>query len=742
MWTPSRRALLEAGAASLILPGRAIADGLSASMSPQLGGGIGSGFDGGISGNAAVAVNPALANFMVDGASRPLAWSAAWPSAIYDSPGVNTGKTWTVYQGYGNFTQATKCITFNHSTRKWVGPCLVGFNQTPQDNDSQPSLAFGSDKFGYSFFGCHNTSCQVASTAAAGDETLWVVQPSLTRTNGMTFPQPNVIGSTIYLQFTGQGSGTAPEGQLVIRPLAASAGVLTPSADVVLVDFLNNNLLPGTSTVRSGKIHTVWQYVPGTTITTGSDIFYGIWDPVAGSLTSFDGSTTIAAGSLPISLATAQASFRVVNMSGTAQEGWLPIMLWDLGSPNACHILYTIGASGGGPYSLKHIYNSGSGWSSPDNLFNYPSSMGTKATVSQLTPNVGGGVDAWWLDCTGPGFPTIGNGNLFKASWNAGVFGAGAQYMAEQLTGGGTAYGLFDSPMVINGLPEYRLNVSQVTSAAYSGVPVTSDGTLKAWGLGDGGILARITSFSFQAQDLFDRAGMSLPSSIAYLQALDTYVKGMISAGFWDLFDIFYFLGTDNSTFAALNWTQPRFGLTVGGGAPAFTRNVGFAFNGTSDYLRTGFNPSTQKGARLSASGATVMGHWPSFVANANVGCFISGTTSLFVATSNTNFTPRVLGNAGGTFTVGNGTGFFAGSRAFGGSTQIIGQAGSTPEGPTAQTNTGLPNIEFTLGAVGGTLSYAAQVLGGCGCGAPLTAAQLAAWATLDAACRATVAGL
>ena len=57
-----------------------------------------------------------------------------------------------------------------------------------------------------------------------------------------------------------------------------------------------------------------------------------------------------------------------------------------------------------------------------------------------------------------------------------------------------------------------------------------------------------------------------------------------------------FILDVDGETDSAKNWIADQYNLTVGG-APVYTAGKGWSFNGTSDWLETGCNPSTAGGA-------------------------------------------------------------------------------------------------------------------------------------------------
>ncbi len=87
----------------------------------------------------------------------------------------------------------------------------------------------------------------------------------------------------------------------------------------------------------------------------------------------------------------------------------------------------------------------------------------------------------------------------------------------------------------------------------------------------------------------------ALPST-KQLQYFSTVVTELKSAGQWTIHDIFYVTYNDNSSgqsFARINWRNPSLYYLNPVSAPTWTANVGYTFNGTTQYLDTGFNPAT-----------------------------------------------------------------------------------------------------------------------------------------------------
>lgn len=88
-------------------------------------------------------------------------------------------------------------------------------------------------------------------------------------------------------------------------------------------------------------------------------------------------------------------------------------------------------------------------------------------------------------------------------------------------------------------------------------------------------------------------SGYLLPSdSVKWFQ--NNHYLSLEIEGIMDSLDLYYVFATDgDSDFATLNWKDPPQFQATKVNAPAFITNEGFAGDGSSSYLTTGYNPST-----------------------------------------------------------------------------------------------------------------------------------------------------
>lgn len=95
------------------------------------------------------------------------------------------------------------------------------------------------------------------------------------------------------------------------------------------------------------------------------------------------------------------------------------------------------------------------------------------------------------------------------------------------------------------------------------------------------------------------------PASGDTLAALDTYIKGLKSAGVWGKLDVLYVPATNgDSDFATYNILDPNNFQATKVNSPTFTSLQGFTGDGSSSYLNTNYNPN-DNGANYTLNNAS-----------------------------------------------------------------------------------------------------------------------------------------
>lgn len=96
-------------------------------------------------------------------------------------------------------------------------------------------------------------------------------------------------------------------------------------------------------------------------------------------------------------------------------------------------------------------------------------------------------------------------------------------------------------------------------------------------------------SYDADASTLF--AAMSSQPDATRKALINTTILALKSAGIWTLLDECWFMAAHDSQAGLLGWKRYKNLTAVN--APTFTTDRGFAGNGTTSYLNTGFVPST-----------------------------------------------------------------------------------------------------------------------------------------------------
>lgn len=87
--------------------------------------------------------------------------------------------------------------------------------------------------------------------------------------------------------------------------------------------------------------------------------------------------------------------------------------------------------------------------------------------------------------------------------------------------------------------------------------------------------------------------GYTLPSDAQKVKQ-NQLIINLKAANIWDSLDILYVFATNGSSdFATINWKAPSSYQITKVNSPTHTSNVGYVFNGTTQYLNTGWIPST-----------------------------------------------------------------------------------------------------------------------------------------------------
>lgn len=195
------------------------------------------------------------------------------------------------------------------------------------------------------------------------------------------------------------------------------------------------------------------------------------------------------------------------------------------------------------------------------------------------------------------------------------------------------------------------LSVGSITEPDRDQPFVTSDGRLLVLEVETAGLLSRFTTKPTPART----------------ELINSLVKQLKVSGIWTKLDALYLMAAADAQAAQRNWIADAYNLTPVS-SPTFTADRGYAGDGISSYLRTGFVPSTAAGEF--ALNSAHLGAW-SRTDNQSNGALIGARVSF--ASKNSSIIPRDASNlsyvavnfaGAGSYTVANSLGHFVANRS------------------------------------------------------------------------------
>lgn len=387
-----------------------------------------------------IPTGPALPNYFDgDFTTQPNAATAIWPSAVYDA---TSDKTFYAWLSEGS-PQIVRIAAYDHATSLWSEPVTIA-RQTSYADDTHgnPSIALDHQGYLYVFWGSHASNLNWAISAAARDIAGWNVQTALSGT--YTYPHPVRFGSDLYLFLR---VGTTSDSKLVVRKASPSGGAASFGADVNLIDWTPANVGVYVAEIRAigSEIEMMWCQQTGTSPQVRKHLFYAAWNPATGALRNLSGGTTVASGSLPISHATASASFREVDSGSNITE----IPSWCRPSSGYLHVVYFDGSAN--PYPLKHMVHDGSSWSSPVTVLSLNGRDVPRIRYVALVP-AGSTVELWYPSGDTGGWTSVGGDTMARRVWTAGSWGS-----EEVIVTGGGVRALAHPSSVHDADPDLRV---------------------------------------------------------------------------------------------------------------------------------------------------------------------------------------------------------------------------------------------------------------------------------------------
>jgi hypothetical protein len=426
------------------------------------------------------APTPPTATYEYDYTERPWTSWATWPSALYDA---NSDKTYVAWEAQAQFRHI-KIAAYNHATGTWSTPVVLGVSLLQDDDHGMPALEILSDGRLVCFYGSHASNQEWSISGQSGghpDITTWTKQTAL---SGLyTYPKPvNVdAGSgagTLYLFLRKSAAVNASNSPLILKTATyTSGGSITFGADKEIINF--NDAVPSgrvyASEVRlnSGNIEFCATRAEGDD-SLRQHVYYFRYVVSTGAIENLGASVSTASGSQPITLTTANTSYREKTSSGSNITGGVS---WCRDSNSYLHIFY--GDDTTEPFDLKHDWHNGTAWQGETTVASIED-HGTGGFVEDwcLVPN-GATVQAYYPINNNGAFTGRGGDDIGRKTWN-GSWGAETLVLEGDEV---TAVGIPQS--VKNADGDFRVMFSQVSQDE----TMEHFAAMKRYFLGDSGYL-------------------------------------------------------------------------------------------------------------------------------------------------------------------------------------------------------------------------------------------------------------
>lgn len=410
--------------------------------------------------------------FASDGATYPSYGSLVQPSNVYHTA---SDKTWSVWEAWDGDSRIVNVRVRNHATNAWGTKYKVGDSPLVDDDHGEPSIFRDAGGYWHVLGGSHVSALHHWVTNAPDDPSAWTERPTLGTV--VSYPAPVMVGSKLYLFVR----GATDSKYLSLYTATFSAGVETWSGPTPLANigatrsFYHGNciLKPSTTDIHIVAARGIIEY-PSRPV----DIFYMVYKTADGSLATVDGSTVIAAGSLPgNSTFLEDNNFRIYTSADNTYND-VPSFCFD--EDNNPHVVSFTGPTGGTAFNVFHMMHNGAAWTSPHILGVQANPYGQ----TSICPAPSNAVRAFWTQAPASGATYSFSGGDF---WSAKRLSTGTWQGKERVIYAAT-YALSAPAMVFNGKTEFRMTLWEVLQASEDTTP--GIGTLRGYAWGDTGMLA------------------------------------------------------------------------------------------------------------------------------------------------------------------------------------------------------------------------------------------------------------
>lgn len=558
----------------------------------------------------------------------------AWYSEATTPVAIRSGdSTYVTYESrIGATSRRIAVMAYDSLTGTWTDPHQSNVSTLGGDDHGVPSILRDHEGHLHVFGGAHNGAMQHGSSQLPDSPTTIVARTAIS--GAYTYPHPHLVGSGIHL-FLRDDIPASTKKRLVLRKSTAlAAGVPTWGAEVVLVDFgTDTRFYQAPQFQRNGEIYilaTRANYLD----TFRQDVYLFIYNIATGAIRNADNSVTVSSASLPLDLATAKASFRILNQETAGTYGNIPGC--DMAPDGTLHVVMPQAASDTSD-SLALSYFT----VSPAGVVSAPVDLGTtthRYNGPQIKVKATGEVELWYSKNTGTSF--VRGGNMYRR-----VKSTGGVWGAEEMVRAATDAAL-DRPANVLGAGDdlfmLFLEVSQENNDA-----ALRDN--KGFAYGDTG---------YRKRGPYTLAQRSVVRPSYERRVLQDETLNTIGSIILPKLDFIYVFGAEDAQQALLNWARPTYNAMSFD--CTFTPDRGFTGKGTAaSYISSRFLPNTAERsvANMLRDSAT-FGVWPLTDGTGVQDAGIPGgaNTSIYLQPRNTSnqFAARIWDNGGAALAVAN----------------------------------------------------------------------------------------
>lgn len=357
-----------------------------------------------------------------DGANTPM-YAAVHSPAFYDAGLNKTFVAWEAWTG----VRSEQVTALDHSTGYFSDVEGAGRNFMVDDDHGNPTIVLDHENHLHCFYGSHAnvppTGMHHSSTRWPWDGTpldagsKWEIRPKIEGL--LTYPHPVMVGSTMYLLIRDWPTGLSTLNTIALYKTTALAnGAATWGSNIQLLDMgAGTRIYQGTALAVGTDIHFVCNKANGDS-TVREHIYYLVYDTVTGALCNHDKSFSVASGSLPMTLAQANANCRIFEHA-SGNSSYCPVLAFDT---NGDPFVATIdGPAAGSTFDLKVLKRTAGVWGSPETVGTIVN--GSTYSHGLIGPLADGRMEALWISDP-DNLWTARGGNVYRRTRSAaGVWG-------------------------------------------------------------------------------------------------------------------------------------------------------------------------------------------------------------------------------------------------------------------------------------------------------------------------------